>query len=124
MERYNLYVDLDNLDQESILITDTDVIKACRSIRIDTAPGEDGVRMKVIRELKIYKAISYLATYMLRWGYVPLPLKHGRTILIFKNGDPAEVKNWRPITIFSLICRIVERINDTKFRMFLCLNAN
>lgn len=80
--------------------------------------------MKVIRELKIYKAISYLATYMLRWGYVPLPLKHGRTILIFKNGDPAEVKNWRPITIFSLICRIVERINDTKFRMFLCLNAN
>ena len=74
--------------------------------------------MKVTKELRLYKSISLIATYML------LCLRRARTILIYKYGDPDIVKNWRPITINSVLCRIIERVLDIKLRSYLDLNIN
>ncbi|KAJ4433259.1 hypothetical protein ANN_15518 [Periplaneta americana] len=111
-------------DPDNIIITPEDIAFACKGIKVDTAPGEDGVRMKVIKELRLYKSLSLIATYMLRWGHVPPCLRRARTILIYKDGNPDILKNWRPITIYSVLRRIIERVLDIKLRSYLDLNLN
>ncbi|CAB0007773.1 unnamed protein product, partial [Nesidiocoris tenuis] len=90
---------------------------AIKKINIDTSPGPDGIVLRTIRRVKCAQAILTVLKIMLRWGYVPTPLKTGRTILIYKGkGDQQDLKNWRPITIFSLLRRIVERCLDQELR--------
>ncbi|KAJ4440180.1 hypothetical protein ANN_08318 [Periplaneta americana] len=113
-----------NRNPDNIIITPEDIAYACKGIKVDTAPGEDGVRMKVINEFRLYKSLSSIATYMLRWGHVPPCLRRARTILVYKYGDPDILKNWRPITIYSVLRRIIERVLDIKLRSYLDLNLN
>ena len=61
---------------------------------------------------------------MLRWGYVPQNFQCGRTILIYKSDDPGNIKNWRPITICSILRHVIERTIDRKIRFHLELNFN
>ncbi|KAJ4442847.1 hypothetical protein ANN_04440 [Periplaneta americana] len=112
-----------NRNPDNIIITPEEIAFTYKGIKVDTAPGEDGVRMKVIKELHLYKPLSLNATYMLHWGHVPLCLRHPRTILIYKDGDP-DIKNWHPITIYSVLRRIIERVLDIKLRSYLDLNLN
>ncbi|CAB0016268.1 unnamed protein product, partial [Nesidiocoris tenuis] len=90
---------------------------AIRSISIDTAPGPDGILLRTIRIVKAAGAIHQIAKIMLAWNYVPKKFQTGRTILIYKGkGDETDLKNWRPITIFSVIRRIIERSLDRELR--------
>jgi len=58
-----------------------------------------------------------IAKVMLKWNYVPSKLLTGKTILIYKGkGTNTDLQNWRPITIFSVICRIFERCLDQIIR--------
>jgi len=62
---------------------------------------------------------------MLKWNYVPLKLRTGRTILIYKRkGHESDIGNWRPITIFSVFRRIIERSLDQELRSHIQLTCN
>lgn len=61
---------------------------------------------------------------MLLTSYVPPKLKEGRTILIDKGGDEHDENNWRPITIYSVIRRIIEKVLESHLRRQVDLNPN
>lgn len=119
-----------SIDEETIdydcqycTVTEKDIDQAMKGINLDTAPGPDRVLFKVVKELKCMKIISIIANIMLSWNYVPNSFQSGRTILIFKSGDPNSLKNWRPITIFSILRRIIERALERKIRPFVELST-
>ena len=114
-----------DLDITDILeITTKDVNIALSKIKIDTAPGPDRVSVRVLKHLKAAKFISLLGTAMLRFGFVPTDLRKARTILIHKGGDSRDLRNWRPITIFSVIRRLIERVLDKILRNYLSLSSH
>lgn len=97
---------------------------AIQSISIDTSPGDDGVLIKVIRDLNdgyIVKLIMYI---MLRTGKTPSKLSEDKTILIFKDGDELNCGNYRPIAIYSIVRRIIEKVLDRKLREQISIKCN
>ena len=44
---------------------------------------------------------------MLKYNKIPDIWKESKTILLYKKGDPNEVRSWRPISISSTLYRII-----------------
>ena len=95
-------------------------------MNVDSAPGPDGILVRWIKStLKQSKiVIASLASYMVKFNFVPDFMQEARTVLIFKSGDPNDTKNWRPITVSSVIRRIVAKILDKDLRGYITLNDN
>lgn len=73
------------------------------------APGPDGL---VKRDLKTWSTEKLRLAFniMLGYGTVPPSLLESRTTLIPKGGNPADLANWRPITVGSLVMRLFSRL--------------
>ena len=61
---------------------------------------------------------------MLKTGFVPSKFHNARTILIHKGGDHDMLHNWRPITICSVLRRVIERTLVKRLYEYVTLNAN
>ena len=55
-------------------------------------------------------------------GDFPETLKKGIVTALFKSGDSKEVANYRPITVLSLISKIIEQCIKTQLDSFLSIN--
>jgi hypothetical protein len=74
-----------------------------------SAPGFDGITFPFLKLEK--EAAALLIISMMRLiisvGKIPKIWKMGKTILIHKTGDPNDPGNWRPITLTSVVYRII-----------------
>ncbi|KAL1446313.1 hypothetical protein WDU94_005645 [Cyamophila willieti] len=61
---------------------------------------------------------------MLVHNLVPSLLRKARTILIFKKGAKEDPNSWRPISICSILRRIIERVLDRRLNDYIILNDN
>src|SRR5699024_1458285 len=109
---------------EDIQVTLEDVEQEISRVKLDSAPGSDKVYVRTIRDLKIAGIIKAIIEIMLFTGYVPVCFHEGRTVMIPKSGDLFDINNWRPITIFSVIRRVIERVLDKKLRSQIVVNRN
>ena len=109
---------------EDISVTLEEVNAAIKSIRLDTSPGDDRVLIRTIRDLNVGAVLREIIEIMLATSWTPKRLSEGRTVLIPKEGDPNDPNNYRPITIYSIIRRIIERVLDKKLRAQIELECN
>lgn len=106
-------------------MTEDDVKSAIKSIKIDTSPGPDRIIMRCIKNnSKIISIISKIGSFMLQSGFVPKCYKIARTVLFYKKGEISNLDNWRPISICSIIRRIIEKIIDKQVRKYIIINEN
>lgn len=106
------------------IITKEEIMIAMKKIAIDTSSGPDHVIMRTIKNGTASEIIAIIASRMLSFGIVPSCLKQARTILIHKGGDVNSPSNYRPITICSVIRRVIERVLDKRIRAYVSLNPN
>jgi hypothetical protein len=99
-----------NLDADFIeWMQKEDEIRAClKSKHSLSAPGLDGIGHIPIRfgGDPIIKLLSKMFKDCVIARQVPLIWKCSRTVLLYKNGKEYEMKNWRPISITSCVCRL------------------
>lgn len=98
-----------DLDRE---ISETEVRAALMKIRPGSAPGQDGVTNKLLRNLddnSIYILTQY---YNLYWttGTLPPSWKHAKITLIPKPGKPLKLEYLRPISLTSCVGKVLEHI--------------
>lgn len=76
------------------------------------APGPDKIYPKVIKELSeiIACPLSMIFNKSLNEGIVPEDWKMANVTSIFKKGDRTCAANYRPISLTSIICRLMESI--------------
>ncbi len=102
------------VDNESLLkpITAEEVVKAFRRANLDTASGPDGVELRKLFGMD--KSGTVLANMYNTWLYtnsVPESVKQNKSILLPKGADNLDiVKNWRPLTISSVLLRLYTNI--------------
>lgn len=79
-------------------ITEEDIIISIKRTSSDAAPGPDSIIPRTIKlhSNEISPILSKLGSLMIKNTYVPTCLKGARTILLYKDGDRNNVKNWRP----------------------------
>lgn len=110
--------------KENINITLEQVECAIKAVNLDTSPGYDRVLIKTIRNLNVSPIIRRVTEIMLNTSTVPTKLGEGKTILIPKDGDPNAIGNWRPLTLYSVVRRVIEKVLDRHLRNQIVLNSN
>jgi hypothetical protein len=95
-----------------IRITEELVRSKLKSIKTDKSPGPDHFHPRVLHELADQPAvpITLLFHKSIDAGEVPLQWRIATVSPIFKKGDRADPANYRPVSLTSVLCKILERI--------------
>ena len=88
------------------------MIKDCiKKMAPRKAPGNDhltGAMLKPIATL-LSNILSKFFAVCWHWAYVPLSWRTAQVIPIYKKGDPTEAGNYRPISLLSILRKLLER---------------
>ena len=97
---------------ETIDLTIADVERALSSLKTSSAPGPDGVHPRMLKECA--QALSHplhtIFKASLTAGYVPRDWRRANVTPIFKKGDKADALNYRPISLTSVVCKVLEKL--------------
>ncbi|CAK9834605.1 Retrovirus-related Pol polyprotein from type-2 retrotransposable element R2DM [Anthophora retusa] len=100
-----------------------EIVNKFKRIKTKTAAGLDGVTKSHLHKRGALYVLTKLCNLLLMSRVYPGPWKLNRTTLIPKTGKSvAEVSNWRPITIGSLLGRLFSAMIDKRLRGVLTLN--
>ena len=86
-----------------------------------SSPGIDGFTSELIKRFKDQLAapIKEIANRSFRENNFPAIYKRALLIPLYKKGDPEDMNNYRPISLLSVIAKIIERLAKNYFVEFL-----
>ncbi|KAG8339745.1 hypothetical protein TRVL_09430 [Trypanosoma vivax] len=93
-------------------ITEAEPDVALRELSSGTAPGDDEIHCEEPKQLGRVsrRCILRLFNYSLRTGQVPAKRRHGIIVPLLKPNKPANsVASFRPVTLTSTLCKLMER---------------
>ena len=102
-------------------INTEDVLKAINCLKTNKSPGPDNIYPKILKETKseIVDALTSLFNLSLRRGLVPADWKAANITPIFKKGDKNTPGNYRPISLTSVVGKMLESIIRDKVVSYL-----
>ena len=76
------------------------------------SPGVDGISPKILKESveQISTQLVYVFNMSLQEGIVPLEWKEANIIPLFKKGSINKSVNYKPVSLTSVICKLLEII--------------
>ena len=109
-EELKLSRHIDNMPP--IEITEENVLKKLNAIKTDKSPGPDQLHSRVLFEVKneIVAPLTRLFKLSVETATLPYDWKIGEITVIHKNGSKANVSNYRPVSLTSVVCKIPESL--------------
>ena len=100
------------------------VLKKLEETDPEKAPGDDSIHPVILRKLarQIAKPLSMMFTSSLKSSQIPQDWRLANVTPIFKKGSKKLASNYRPISLTSQVCKIMEKL--IKGRIIDHLNAN
>jgi hypothetical protein len=88
------------------------VIEKLGNLRADSAPGPDKIYPRMLKELKyeIADPLCKIFTKSMATGIVPKNWKEAIVTPIYKRGPKAEPGNYRPVSLTSVPCKVMESL--------------
>ena len=102
-------------DGEKLLdvpFTEEEVLKQLQKLNPSKSPGPDGLHPKVLKEAshEIALPLAIIFRKSMDEGNVPDGWRIAEVTAIFKKGSPAEAGNYRPVSLTSIVCKIMESV--------------
>ena len=110
--------------KDNVIVTADEVRQAVQLLNKFSSPGHDRVLASTIKNLELSEALATITNIMLATSTVPTVLQAGKTVLIPKKGDLKEITNWRPLTIYSVLRRAIEKALNRHLQDQIDLNPN
>jgi hypothetical protein len=106
---------------ESISVTDENILKELSTLKENKAPGVDNMHPKLLRECanEIARPLCIIFNKSLNESKVPLDWKRANVTPIFKKGSKKDPGNYRPVSLTSVPCKILESIIKKQMTKFL-----
>ena len=85
-------------------------------------PGPDGIHYQMLRRLSLLSLEGILALFNQSWssGVVPHSWRRAIVVPILKKGKPpSQPSSYRPISLTSTLCKLLERVIATRLRWFM-----
>ena len=100
-------------------ITEEDVMRVIDKLKICKSPGPDKIYPRILKEIKeaICKPLCVIFNLSLRTGKVVSELAN--VTPLFKKGDKSNPGNYRPISLTSVVCKLMKSILRDKIVEFL-----
>lgn len=100
------------LTLQTIEINESIVMEQLKSLRVNKSPGLDGLHPMILNELsnKLKEPFTLLFRKSLKEGVVPKAWKEGQITPIFKKGKKNICDNYRPVSLTSIGCKVMEKI--------------
>ena len=97
---------------EDIDLTEDMVLNKLKKLKINKSPGPDAIHPKVIQEIaeSINTPITLIFRASLKLRELPDQWKHASVYAIFKKGTKTKPKNYRPVSLTSIICKTFESL--------------
>ena len=97
---------------KDIYVTKTGIIKFLKRQKSNKAMGADQISYKMLKPCKeeIADYLTDLFNTSLETGELPIDWKHAEVIPLYKKDDRLKPSNYRPISLTSLICKMLEHI--------------
>ena len=92
--------------------TEENIIKSLENIKVNKTPGPDRIAPRILKETKhqICKPLSIIFNKSFNSGKVPRDWKLANVTPIQKKGNASLPCNYRPISLTSVVCKIMETI--------------
>ena len=88
------------------------MIKIIKKLKVNSAPGPDLITAYFLKNTvaNIAKPLSMMYNICLDEGFVPSEWKVAHIIPIYKKGDVQCPSNYRPVSLTSVLCKVLERV--------------
>jgi hypothetical protein len=95
-----------------IEISRREIIKKIDKLKKDSAPGPDNIHPRLLKELKhqIADPLAKIFRKSLDSGIIPADWKKAKVIPIYKKGAKSDPGNYRPVSLTSVPCKILESL--------------
>ena len=107
-----------------LIVTPTMVAMKLRDMKDNKSPGVDRIPPKLLLEIveQISTPLATVFNLSLEEGIVPLEWKEANIIPLFKKGSRNKSENYRPVSLTSVICKLLERVIKDHLVDFLVKN--
>ena len=104
-----------------LLFSEDDVRKALKLMKPSLSPDSDGLNSYFMKRLSfsVCYPLCLIFNKSFEQGMIPASWKKAVVIPLFKKGDSSSVVNYRPVSLCSVICKIMESIINSKIIDFL-----
>ena len=94
----------------TIIIQKDEVLKKLKSLKISSAAGPDNIHPRILKEtqLEISGPLKHIFQLSINEGTLPRDWKDGNITPIFKKGSRTNPANYRPISLTSVVCKMLE----------------
>ena len=88
----------------NMLITPAMIVTKIKKLKDNKSPGIDGITPKEIaEEISVPLAIMFNLSLRDEW-------KHANVVPIFKKGNRCKAENYRPVSLTSVVCKLLESV--------------
>lgn len=109
---------LNKKDQESLTILNSEVEHVINSLKKNKAPGPDQItnEMIIYGDQELSRKIGCIFNRILLEQYIPKQWKSSKIILLHKKGPKHDIKNYRPISLSSIMYKLFAKIIQLRFK--------
>ena len=95
-----------------IVVTEKGVLKLLKNLNPNRASGQDQISSRFLKAMSspIAPVLTTLFQASINQGQIPDDWKTAYVTPLFKKGDRAKASNYRPVSLTSVCCKIIEHV--------------
>ncbi|VDI15770.1 Hypothetical predicted protein [Mytilus galloprovincialis] len=97
-------------------INKEEIAKILKGLKVEKSPGPDRIHPRILKELaeSISTPLCIIFNQSIRNSTVPSRWKEAQISAIFKKGKKCIAGNYRPVSLTSVVCKVMEKLRVNK----------